>query len=89
MRVEAPAQLRLFLLAVCVIIINVQSFIPSELLARSRLSSRVFAEYDHNDDVKTVDIFSLDTIRSTLVRQGTFQHDMCEMHEHALFDKKN
>eukprot|EP00596_Hydrurales_sp_CCMP1899_P001209 CAMPEP_0119041984 /NCGR_PEP_ID=MMETSP1177-20130426/14266_1 /TAXON_ID=2985 /ORGANISM="Ochromonas sp, Strain CCMP1899" /LENGTH=304 /DNA_ID=CAMNT_0007008461 /DNA_START=196 /DNA_END=1110 /DNA_ORIENTATION=+ len=32
-------------------------------------NSKVFAEYDHNNDVKTVDILSLETIRSTLVRQ--------------------
>ena len=33
-------------------------------------SSRFHAEYDSDNDVKTVDILSLETIRSTLVRQG-------------------
>ena len=35
-------------------------------------SSRFHGEYDSDNDVKTVDILSLETIRSTLVRQGKF-----------------
>jgi hypothetical protein len=67
---------QLLCLAFVVILINVHCYIPIEKLTASPYhkhktpASILLAGYDHNDDVKTVDILSLETIRSTLVRQG-------------------
>lgn len=68
---------QLWCLAIIVIIIHVHCYVPVEKLTASpyhkhkTAASILLAGYDHNDDVKTVDILSLETIRSTLVRQGS------------------
>ena len=73
---EVPMKSQLLCLAFVVILINVHCYIPIEKLTASPYhkhktpASILLAGYDHNDDVKTVDILSLETIRSTLVRQG-------------------
>lgn len=70
-------QEKIFQLTLIVLIINVQCYIPlnshtvsNHVHFKQNAGSRLQAGYDHNDDVKTVDILSLETIRSTLVRQG-------------------
>jgi hypothetical protein len=61
----------LFYLTVTVGIIFCECYSPyNHFPIRQKRNARLFAEYDHDNDVKTVDILSLDTIRSTLVRQG-------------------
>ena len=69
---------KLFYLTVIVIIIIAECF-KNERISTKVMSSlkqqsetRLLAEFDSENDVKTVDILSLDTIRSTLVRQGTW-----------------
>jgi hypothetical protein len=73
-------QEKIFQLTLIVLIINVQCYVPlnsftvsNHVHTKQNAGSRLHAGYDHNDDVKTVDILSLETIRSTLVRQGTEQ----------------
>jgi hypothetical protein len=73
-------QATIFQLTWIVLIINVQCYVPlnsftvsNHVHTKQNTGSRMQAGYDHNDDVKTVDILSLETIRSTLVRQGTEQ----------------
>jgi hypothetical protein len=73
-------QEKIFQLTLIVFIINVQCYVPlnsftvsNHVHTKQNAGSRLQAGYDHNDDVKTVDILSLETIRSTLVRQGTEQ----------------
>jgi hypothetical protein len=63
---------KLFYLTVTVVVIFSECYSYSHLPFRQMRNSRLFAEYDHDNDVKTVDILSLDTIRSTLVRQGIY-----------------
>lgn len=73
-------QEKIFQLTFMVLIINVQCYVPlnsfsvsNHVHTKQNTGSRLQVGYDHNDDVKTVDILSLETIRSTLVRQGTEQ----------------
>jgi hypothetical protein len=63
---------KLFSLTVAVVVIFSECYSYHHLPFRQMRNSKVFAEYDHNNDVKTVDILSLETIRSTLVRQGIY-----------------
>ena len=68
---------KLFYLTVIVIIIIAECFKNERIstkvmsLLKQQSETRLLAEFDSENDVKTVDILSLDTIRSTLVRQGT------------------
>lgn len=62
---------KLFYLTITVVIIFSECYSPYNHFPSRQRGNRLLAEYDHDNDVKTVDILSLETIRSTLVRQGT------------------
>ena len=80
---------QLFYLTVIVIIVVAECYINHQKLCRTffrvsgkrerRFSCGAIELTDHDDnnnnDVKTSDIFSLETIRSTLVRQGEHEVD--------------
>jgi hypothetical protein len=66
---------KLFYLTLTIVIIVTECYSPHDSARSSQLRlqrsyTKLHAEVTGIDDVKTVDIFSLDTIRSTLVRQG-------------------